>query len=691
LRKIRFSIGPPAENRAADNGYNGCHMEEKPIRSARRADRERKGISAIPPKGTAKHPVAEEHQYGLLKILAVWLAASLPFNLLIVQVVPALAGATGASEIVLFWLLLPLNAAWLIGLSLWIVRREEGTLKWETAGRRLWLNEARGEEPDAGCRTAARIPLGVFTAYLALIFGLSLPAIVPRILYNMSFPSFTSITDAGSPELAGWWGWIALVAAAWLVNTFAAEELLFRGVLLPRMKGVFGRFDGLANGVLYALYYIGSPLLIPFRFLTGLAVALLAGGLRSNRKNLWIRSTEGAMVLTFAVLAVTSPRLKPIASAPALPMISAVVNPEPETVRKLDALPEYIPNTGNPFALDLRDTDLSGLVLNAGGEALLHSCFNTATVWPGSERLPDGFDPQAILAWGKNPGLGLRELHARGVDGRGVGIAIIDQGLYTGHPEYAPRLRWYEEITHNLFNLNTSFHASTVASMAVGRETGVAPGADLYFISSNDVILRGMIWELEYDALGIRRVVELNRYLPEGEKIRVISISIGASPPGMSGARDFSGAVAEAEAAGIYTLFTNATPAGYINLAGAPPLADPDDPRSYDLSTLAVNPPDVDTPDFLLVPVDSRTFAGPGGPDDYYWCRTGGLSWMMPYAAGLYALALQADPALTPERFWQIAFDTAVPLEVDRNGTPRRIGKLVNPQGIIAEVAAGIG
>lgn len=34
------------------------------------------------------------------------------------------------------------------------------------------------------------------------------------------------------------------------------EEFLFRGVLLPRMKGVFGKWDWVANGVLGTFYHV---------------------------------------------------------------------------------------------------------------------------------------------------------------------------------------------------------------------------------------------------------------------------------------------------------------------------------------------------------------------------------------------------------------------------------------------------
>ena len=37
-----------------------------------------------------------------------------------------------------------------------------------------------------------------------------------------------------------------------MFNTVLGEELLFRGFLLPRMEGAFGRRDWVANGVLFA-------------------------------------------------------------------------------------------------------------------------------------------------------------------------------------------------------------------------------------------------------------------------------------------------------------------------------------------------------------------------------------------------------------------------------------------------------
>ena len=62
-------------------------------------------------------------------------------------------------------------------------------------------------------------------------------------------------------------------------NTVLGEELLFRGLLLPRMNGVFGRKDWLANGVLFAAYHLHVPWVIPATLLDTFIVAYPAEAL----------------------------------------------------------------------------------------------------------------------------------------------------------------------------------------------------------------------------------------------------------------------------------------------------------------------------------------------------------------------------------------------------------------------------
>jgi CAAX amino terminal protease family. len=63
------------------------------------------------------------------------------------------------------------------------------------------------------------------------------------------------------PEaLVGNWG---LVLAFLLVSILTmSEEIIFRGILLPKLRGVFGRADWVANGGLFALYHLDRPWLM---------------------------------------------------------------------------------------------------------------------------------------------------------------------------------------------------------------------------------------------------------------------------------------------------------------------------------------------------------------------------------------------------------------------------------------------
>jgi membrane protease YdiL (CAAX protease family) len=60
-------------------------------------------------------------------------------------------------------------------------------------------------------------------------------------------------------SLVGAWWFFGLTAATAVFNALLGEEFLFRGVLLPKMEGVFGKWSWAANGLLFGLYHIHQP------------------------------------------------------------------------------------------------------------------------------------------------------------------------------------------------------------------------------------------------------------------------------------------------------------------------------------------------------------------------------------------------------------------------------------------------
>ncbi len=360
----------------------------------------------------------------------------------------------------------------------------------------------------------------------------------------------------------------------------------------------------------------------------------------------------------------------------------------------MGSTPAYDPASPNPFQVDLRSYDLSRLDLTDAADTLLYASFDDRTQWPAAGALPDGFDPERIMALGMDPGLGLRGLHANGVTGRGVGIAIVDQPLLTTHEEYADRLRLYEEIDVDP-STPAQMHGPAVASLAVGRSVGVAPEADLYYIGAwtfdrdhPDPEDRA---NFEYVAQGVDRILEINKQLPAERRIRVISISVGWSP-GQRGYDQITRAVARAKRAGMLVICSSVEQIHGFRFhgLGRAPLDPPLDPQSYRPGSWWAQRyyDGLQFTDRLLVPMDSRTAASPTGDDEYVFYRHGGWSWAIPYIAGLYALAAQVAPEIDPDTFWAAAMRTGRTITFAHDAKRYTLGPIVDPPALIAELQA---
>ena len=353
---------------------------------------------------------------------------------------------------------------------------------------------------------------------------------------------------------------------------------------------------------------------------------------------------------------------------------------------------ELNPEADHGFS-DLRGADLRKMDLSDRLDDLLTADFDTQTQWPDS--LPEGFAPTTILELGRDPGLGLRALHAQGVTGKGVGIAIIDQALLVEHQEYGDRLRLYQEY-HTAAQDNASMHGPAVASIALGQTVGAAPEALLYFIADDVGTGSGANFtkDLTYYAEDIDRLTALNKTLPEDEKIRVISMSIGWMPD-TPGAETMDAAIARARESGIAIVCVNSRDPllePWIGM-GRTPYGDPNTledcrPGLFWEESLYNGEYRGGDGSLLLAPMDRRTVASPAGPDQYAHFASGGMSWAVPWVAGLYALACQVKPDVTFEEFNKAAQATARPLSITRDGTEYPYGRAADPQALLEALAA---
>jgi subtilisin family serine protease len=369
-------------------------------------------------------------------------------------------------------------------------------------------------------------------------------------------------------------------------------------------------------------------------------------------------------------------------------------HPEPANWNRgaLPSVPTYNPDSYQIGQMDLRSYNLAFLDFSNSFTDLMYASFDDQTKWPSDDKMPKNFDWQTIMEIGKNPGLGVRQLHALGITGRGVGIAIIDQTLLVDHQEYANQLRLYEE-TDDIQGgwLVTQMHGPAVASIAVGKTVGVAPEADLYYIATSMCNTAGTYEGNDYSCLakGVRRILEINKLLPEDRKIRVISISVGWEP-GSKGYDDITAAVNEAKNAGLFVISSSVYQYyGFIFMGiGREPLDNPDQFESYEPGLFwAEQFYEGDRfSDRLLIPMDSRTTASPTGTDEYVFYREGGWSWSIPYIAGVYGLAAQVEPTITPDKFWSLALETGKTIDLKYQRETIHFGPIIDPVALIASL-----
>jgi membrane protease YdiL (CAAX protease family) len=244
-------------------------------------------------------------QYSLTKILAVWATATAPMAVLAWVVGPAIIPHTSLHPGLVHWMLMVVGMMWLFVVSLVILRHELGGLHWPTLKQRIWLNIPR--DPKTG-RPRKVLFLWAVPAIAANVLGGFLAIRLDKAWTNwlpgLDEPSYANLQALGDPQFQGQWWILGLTVTSLLFNYLLGEELLFRGVLLPRMAGVFGRWDWVANTVLFGLYHVHKIWAWPSMITSSFGYAWAAKRYRSMWMGVIVHGIEGYfIVLVLAVLA----------------------------------------------------------------------------------------------------------------------------------------------------------------------------------------------------------------------------------------------------------------------------------------------------------------------------------------------------------------------------------------------------
>jgi uncharacterized protein len=101
-----------------------------------------------------------------------------------------------------------------------------------------------------------------------LSFAVNLLPIDPAGPLPRDLPEAILTTRIAHYFSGNWYGFAMLMANAFLAPV--VEELIFRGLLLPRMRAACGRGDVVVNGTLFTLYHLHQPWSMPATLIDGI-------------------------------------------------------------------------------------------------------------------------------------------------------------------------------------------------------------------------------------------------------------------------------------------------------------------------------------------------------------------------------------------------------------------------------------
>lgn len=245
-------------------------------------------------------PPPDLPQYSAAKVLLIWAAAAVPMPVLAFWGAPRLAPLTNVPLPLMIWIVLIAGMAWQFVLSLILLAPEAAAARHTGWAPRLWL---RLPQAEGDSRPSARplwwllpiIALGVLIEQTVLADWLAWPLrhLIPA-LEQVPAPRLEELASLG---MEGKWWILGLGLLSCLFNYALGEELLFRGVLLPRMRGAFGRWDWLANALLFGAYHLIRPLTIPAIMLSSMLWTYPARRWRSIWFALIPHGLEGVFML----------------------------------------------------------------------------------------------------------------------------------------------------------------------------------------------------------------------------------------------------------------------------------------------------------------------------------------------------------------------------------------------------------
>lgn len=364
------------------------------------------------------------------------------------------------------------------------------------------------------------------------------------------------------------------------------------------------------------------------------------------------------------------------------------------------------------FAAELSPEAFAKLAQQAPEGVTIHLDEKVYAYEPVELSRPETLDPEQPVLQTDNAlaTLGIEKIWEQGYKGKGVGIAVIDTGIYP-HPDYKDRIVGFKDwVAGRTEPYDPQGHGTHVAGDALGDGTlsdgkfmGPAPEAHLIGITVLDKhgsgrlsdIIKGVQWAVEKkDELDID-IINMSLGGPVFDSYRndPVALSVGkAVEAGLVAAVAGGNSGPKPSTIGTPGNHPQAFTVGALNDKGTLTRAD-DDVAGFS----SRGPTSVDglvKPDILAPGVNITAANAPGSALDRAnvphvgtgYITISGTSMATPIMAGVIATILSANPNLTPAQVKEIFMSTADPLaNVDGNSQGSGV---VDPQEALARALA---
>jgi len=246
---------------------------------------------------TSQHSSQLDNQYSLKNILIIWALSAIPMGVLGFVITPAVVAITNWPALIVYWIAVIIGLVWQFILSLIILKRDGHELNWRTVVTRMKYQ--RPVNPKTGKSNywllLWTIPFIVLSALIqsGVISLPNIDSLMDPLIKHL--PKY-DLSSLATTEYKGAWWILGLFIVTSIFNYFLGEEFMYRGILLPKMNGVFGKWDWFFNGILFGFYHLHKPqIILSTALYFGLVFAFPSKLFQSNWMAVIIHGLEGLL------------------------------------------------------------------------------------------------------------------------------------------------------------------------------------------------------------------------------------------------------------------------------------------------------------------------------------------------------------------------------------------------------------